>query len=351
MLELLTNPIVWISALLIIVAASGAFAFFWWRKRRQAAEDADRPLLSLVLLFRELPYMDATVLASIAKRAWDIEVFATGADDDAESQDLPDDADSIDKCAFIVGEPPTFIVKHPDAFMIVNCFDQPYWDDSEAVAKDFAELRTRDAILQHTAWISADIMGEADAGQQNKAYRAIGRLLAELADDNVLAVLDVAAQQIFCYDPETERKLRSDNPLEELREMYYSPIISVSADDPQMQAAVAEARERWPEFVAAFEARDPSAELPFMVKAPFGNGDDVEFMWIAVTGIENDVIYGTLENEPHNIPGMNVGDRVTAQVENLNDWLCMKNDEPVGGFTMKVLSERAKEGAPDDDEE
>ena len=350
MFEFFSNPIVWIVALLVLVAAGGAYAFFRWRKARRAAEEADRPLLSLVLLFRELPYLDATVLGSIAKRAWDIEVLSTGADDDS-PQDSPDEAGSIDTCAFIVGEPPTFIVKHPDAFLLVNCLDQPYWDDSEAVAKDFAELRTRDAILQHTAWISADIMGDATADEQKKGYRVIGRLLAELADDNVLAVLDVAGQQIFCYDPETERKLRSDNPLAELREMYYSPIISVSADDPEMQAAVAEARKRWPEFVAAFESRDPSAELPFMVKAPFGHGDDVEFMWVAVTSIENNVIYGTLENEPHNIPGLNVGDRVTAQVENLNDWLCVKNDEPVGGFTMKVLSERAKEGAPEDEED
>ena len=303
-------------------------------------EDENKPFLSLVLLLREPRYLDTTILASLASRAWDIEI--TGQSDLEESSDENDSSEEVNS-AFIVGESPLFMAKHPDAMLVIHNFDRPYFEDSEAAADDVIEVRAKHAVRQHQAWLAVDVLAWLGEGEgTSEAYRLIARLLAELADDNVLAVIDPDAKQLFCYDPETERKLRSENPLAELREWYHAPIIAVRSDDPAMVAAVAEARQRFPEFVAAFENRTPADEAPFAIKAPFGEGDDVEFMWVEVTGIENEIIYGILKNDPAHVPGLAEGDRVKVKTADLNDWVCIINDEPVGGFTMKVLSERAK---------
>ncbi len=325
------------------VAAVAILAFCAWRLWRlpihnPAIED-DEPFVSLVLLLREPQYLDARILAQIASAAWraDVDVIDpdTGVDDP--TTDAEPDASFAGQPA-VGGAMPHFFCYHPLGFFSVHCFDEPYFDDPEDVAATIPELRAQQAVAQHRAWLSVDLLqwlGEDD--NPVAPYRLIGKLLAELADENCLAVLDPDEGLVFVYDPETERKLRSENPLMELRRMYYAPIAAVDSDDAEMQAAVAEARRRWPEFVAAFEQRDPDSEAPFLIKAPFSYADFTEFMWVQVTGIENRYIYGTLGNEPANIPDLHEGSRVRVSEDDVNDWMCLVGGRPQGGFTLKVL--------------
>jgi uncharacterized protein YegJ (DUF2314 family) len=318
------------------IAAIGAFiacAWLLWRLPL-GRRDEDEPFVSLVLLFREPHYVDASILAQLASRAWEASVEV--ADDEEGPPDRAEDDDEPVR-SVVGGAMPHFFCFHPPAFFTIHCFDEPYFDDPEDVAESVPELRAQQAIAQHKAWISVDLihwMGEDD--DRTEAYRLIGRLLAELADENCLAVLDPGEGRIFVYDPETERKLRSDNPLRELQEMYYAPIATIDGDDEQMKAAVAEAKRRWPEFIAAFEGRD-NEENDFLIKAPFSHDEFTEFMWVKVTGIENRVVYGELGNEPANIPQLHEGDLVRVKEEDVNDWMCVLQGKPVGGFTLKVL--------------
>jgi uncharacterized protein YegJ (DUF2314 family) len=118
-------------------------------------------------------------------------------------------------------------------------------------------------------------------------------------------------------------------------------VLPVSGDDPRMVAAVAECRRRWPEFVAAFEAR--SGEH-FTVKAPITHGDHTEFIWIEVTALENDVIYGTLGNEPVRLGPLKLGSKVRTAVADLNDWCYLDpTGEPHGLFTLKVIDAAQRE--------
>lgn len=293
--------------------------------------DENKPFLSLALLFRESPFLDAAVLARLASQAWGIRVGVHEGEREGES-----DAD-------VIGDDNPFFIHHPDFIFIVHHFDTPYFDDSAAVAEEMKDLRIRNAVAVHQAWTAVDaIKPDPSEADQVAAYRFVGRLLAELADGNVLAVVDPAAQQVFAYDPETERKLRSDDPRAELRKAYFVPVIQISDKDPAMIAAVEEARRRWPEFVAAFEQRLLDVKAPFTIKAPIGPEGSEEFMWIDVTGIEADTIYGNLGNEPATIPHLKLGDRVRVPVAKLNDWLCLINGEPCGGFTIKVIAEHAR---------
>lgn len=333
--------------------ATGDLAWYWgvamlvqaglmwdaWQLKTELPDEPEEeaPFLSLVLLFREPIYLEAEMLAEMASRAWDAEVTAAAPEDDESA------TESVSEESFVAGDAPHFICTHWPGFFTINNFDEPYFEDIDEVADEVPEMRVRAAVEQHRAWASVDLVhwfGDEGEDGRRDAYRLIARLLAEIADDNCLAVIDPGASAIFAYDPETEQKLRSDDPLESLREWYYAPILAVEPDDPEMQAAVAEARRRWPDFVSAFEKRDLYDHSPFMIKAPFTDGTHTEFMWVQVTGMENQIVYGTLENTPANVSAVEEGDIVRVKVGEINDWLCTIEGDMAGAFTMKVLNDR-----------
>lgn len=299
------------------------------------SDDDEQPLLSLVLLLREPMYLEASVVARIASQAWDANITATSDDED--------EGPEPERDGFVVGNDVLYMVMYGPGMFIVHNRHNTYFDNPQAVIEECRELRSRAAIAEHQAWVAMDLLrlSSDDPAIEREAYRLIGRFLAELADKSqCLAVLDPASGGLHPFDPETEQKLRSDDPVGALREWFYSPIVSVS--DAALADAVAEARSRWPEFVSAFETRDPDGTLPFMIKAPFGSGDNIEFMWVEVTALEGETIYGVLKNHPRDIPALHEGDRVSVSVADLNDWLCVVNEQTVGGFTMKAISESVK---------
>ncbi|WP_425615664.1 DUF2314 domain-containing protein [Anatilimnocola sp. NA78] len=333
-----------------LMAAGFGVTYFYLsdKDEESAADENDKPFLSLVLLFREQPYLDAAVLARLASKAWGISVTKSSDEDDSAPSDN-DNADG-DETAFVVGDPPLFMIKHPQAFLIVHHHDQQYFDDSESAAEDMVERRLHHAILEHRAWTAVDVVSwlGPEANSETIAYQLVARLLAELADDNVLAIFDPDAGRMFAYDPETEQKLRGEDPRGELERQYHAPIIAIPDDDPAMMAAVAEAKARWPEFVAAFESRDRNVDHQFNVKGPIGTKGDQEFIWIKVSSIEDKVIFGTLGNDPARVPNLKLGDRVRFEISQLNDWIYLLEGEMIGGFTVKVISEYANR--PQEDE-
>lgn len=311
----------------------------------EEGDDESSELLSLVFLLREPQFLDATILANIASRAWGMPV-ATG-DGDSDDERRGDESETDSGGAFIVGDAPLFIVKHPQAMLLIHVFDRPYFEDAEKVLDDIIEFRCRTAVAQHQAWLSMDVV--AWFGSEDRltgAYRLIARTLAELADDNVLAVVDPAAGSIFPYDPELEAKLQSENPLAQLRDWYYSPVVCVKDDDPAMQAATAEAQRRWPEFAEQFAERAADAQA-CLIKAAFGKEGHREFMWVEVTGIENGVVYGILQNDPVDVPGLKCGDKLHCPAGQVCDWIYLRDQAMVGGFTLKIISDRAREPGSD----
>jgi len=150
-----------------------------------------------------------------------------------------------------------------------------------------------------------------------------------------------ATTKMIPYDDWVAEQLRGADVLAVFHRLVRVPVVPIGDDDPAMEAAVEEARRRWPEFVAAFDSR--RAEQNFAVKAPFSDGKNTEFMWAAVTDLEDDVIImGTLENEPVSV-NMSYGSRVRVSSADLTDWIISeKNASLKGGFTIKVSDEMQK---------
>lgn len=118
-----------------------------------------------------------------------------------------------------------------------------------------------------------------------------------------------------------------------------------SGDDAEMNAAIAEAQKRLPEFRRALDT-DARRVIPqiegSLVKARFESmiTHAVEHMWLEDAGFEDDMIVGTLASEPNNIPEHSKGDRVTVSPETVSDWAYREGGRTFGGFTIRVMQRR-----------
>ena len=236
----------------------------------------------------------------------------------------------------------SFMLNADQGSFMVNSIQNAYMSRPEELARRMPDLRLRRAILDHRAWISVDFMGKAeDKKAKADAYRTIGKLMTALGGENCLAIYCPELQRCNEFDKSLPEKLRSDDPLALFGTPTSPPIAKVDSEDPRLIAATAEARRRWPEFVAAFEA-DPRKHDFFFVKMEFREGDKSEFMWVSVTDIDGDTIHGVLNNSPDRLKDVVEGQKVRVGVTGLSDWLYGSGENMMGGFTMKVMEDALK---------
>lgn len=313
--------LIWI-AVAAVLAGVAAWAYWRHRRRRQPR------LISLVALLREPATFDPVVIARVAGKVWRADL----GDGTGEGAD-----------GFVAGVGVMNTIMHGDRMYLVNSFSQPYVDDPAAAAESIPDLRLRQGFSEHQAWFSCDALGvDGTTSDEEVAdwYQHLGKLFAELLDDNCLLIFVPDTSRGYPINEETERALRSEDPLEALQETLTVPLIVVPDDDPLMIKAVEKARQGWPEFVAAFEAR--SGEN-FSVKAPVTHSGNTEFIWLSVTAVEGNKIYGGLANDPANLGPLKLGSNVHVQVEDLNDWVYVdRQGEFQGGFTIAAVQEASR---------
>ena len=236
-----------------------------------------------------------------------------------------------------------FMVRIPQGLFSVLVSHAPYIPDPETFAKDsIRDKRLRSAVERHEAWLSVDLMEEEGNPPESSAaaYSVIGKILAAMAGPDCLAVYCPELQRCNEFDLSLIETLAGGSPLQIFDEPTFEPIIEVSDSDPRMKAAVKEAKQRWPEFVEAFEKRSPSDEEKFIIKAEFIEGEMSEFMWVSVSELEEEIIHGRLMNDPHELMDVHRGAKVEIPVKDLNDWIFPGADDvPVGGFTLAVLTD------------
>jgi len=313
------NSFQWPSA----VAALGMALLLWdvFREMRSDARARSRPLIALVL-FRRAPnnFLTDTKISEMVRRLWGDQIEQPGGTEEA---------------WYAIGRSPSFLVKAPGMVLLVNHFARPYFDDNADAAAAVQELRLQHIVREHVAWTSVDLLHlDDDKRPRAEAYPFVGRLLAELADDDCLAIFCPETGRLVPFEPGLLEKLRSDRPLEVFGEMPFVPVVSVDGDDPRIKAAVAEARTRWPEFVTAFGTGDGEH---FAVKAPVTADDNTEFIWIEVEAIDGEEVRGKLANDPVALGELKCGDPVSIRVGDLNDWNFIRGGELHGGFTVKAI--------------
>jgi uncharacterized protein YegJ (DUF2314 family) len=279
-------------------------------------------IISLVFLLRAQRAMNLAQVRSAAERAFGQSIE----DEDPEYAVIPTD------------RPGCFIVKTPEVVLGLGSMDGPYVDDVGAAAEALRDFRCKKAMQEHRAWLAVDQIGERPAGGNAVSYAYIGKLMAELAGDDCLALYCTETGQMNSYAADLLPLLRGPNPLSALEQSRPDPVVMVHGDDEELEAAVAEARRHWPEFVTAFEKRRP--RQGFAVKMPFHEDEKVEYMWVEVSKLDGNKIHGTLVSEPGMVSNLKLNDAVSVDLEDLNDWIFSDGKEMVGGFTSKVLERR-----------
>jgi uncharacterized protein YegJ (DUF2314 family) len=313
---------------LIVLAA----LLFWWIRRRRRSR-----LISFVALLREPVNFDPAVLAKVAGKAWNADLG------DGESEG----ADGFVVTADPPGAPAGVMntIMHEGRLFLIISSPQPYAEDVEKESEKIADMRIRTLFCQHQAWFSCDATGvDGTVGKEDvlEWYRHLGKLFVELLDDNCLLIYLPDSQLAYPINEDTEMALRSQDPLAALQETLTLPIIEVSSNDPLMKQAVEEARQGWPRFLAAYEAK---AGENFAVKAPVTHGDNTEFIWITVTSVEGDRVYGELGNDPGNLGPLKFGSKVSVSVADLNDWCYLdRQGKMVGGFTIEAVGQALRRG-------
>jgi uncharacterized protein YegJ (DUF2314 family) len=280
---------------------------------------ADRLPVAVVLLLQRPRALDASTLARTAGLTFGLEV-STG---------------EVGGPAFVAGVSPYFLLRLRGRVLAVHNVACPYFRNLPAKAAELPERRLRKAVVRHRAWVSVELL-HTDTGIIENPYRMLGQLAAALASPDCLAVCIPARQRLYAFDSSMLAKLRSPDPLGALRGLRRASVEGVKANDPRLLAAVREARRRWPEFVAAFEQRD-SGQI-FSVKIPLRQKGRTEYMWMSVSALENDMIYGRLDNEPVKVKHLRAGDRVRIPVSDLHDWIYTRGDFLAGGFTIAALA-------------
>lgn len=115
--------------------------------------------------------------------------------------------------------------------------------------------------------------------------------------------------------------------------------ISVPPDDKEMNAAIAEARARLPEFLAALQ-RGGTDIGAFSIKAKYEMPSGAEYIWVGAVTYNGKTYSGRLDNVPHYIKGLKHGDAVLIEPEAISDWFYVEDGRLVGGYTIRVIYKR-----------
>ncbi len=237
---------------------------------------------------------------------------------------------------------PMFVVQMPAMALGVINSDRPYFADIGKAADALRDFAAKRAIQEHTVWLSVDLMGDPDAVDPADAYSTIGRLVAEFITPATLGIACTPSRKIVAYDPCFLQLLQSGNVMEVFKLGSVSPIVSTAPADPELGAATAEALRRLPEFLAAFANRRPAQG--FGIKKKFVEGDSVEHMWVEITRIDGNTMSGRLSNKPGTIRHLSLGDPVTLNTHEIEDWMYTDGQRNVGGFQIPILQRRGKRG-------
>ncbi len=306
----------------IVVPAVFVIGLAIWFYRRSRQQKQPR-IVAIVGLLKEPMPIDVTVLAHLAGKAWNADL----GDGNSEGAD-----------GFVTGTGIINVITYDGSMSLINSMPNPYVPDVESAAEKIVDLRQREAMLEHQAWFSCDSLGvdrKTPDEEVAKIYRRLARLFAELLDENCLLIYLPDLHMAVPINEDTHKALLADDPIAALQETQSAPIVQIKDDDPLLIEAVAKAKETWPQFVSAFESR---AGEHLSIKAPLRHEEHVEFIWIEVTAMEGDHVFGKLANEPNHLGNLKLGSKVRVPVSDVNDWCYVDAQGKFqGGFSLAAI--------------
>lgn len=236
---------------------------------------------------------------------------------------------------FVVHNEGLVMVKSGDAMALVQLVaaePQP----AEQLQR-YDDLRVRRVFGEQKQWLRMQTFGDVGASPEAARRRFLARIAAALWGDDVLGLSWHCDRRIVPAGADVPAQLRSEAPVAATLGEAVVPVIA--ADDAEaMAAAIAKARETWPEALAHLQkGGELSAKFPFARVTKGG----VEHIWVTVQSVDGDVVRGVLANEPMDLGDLKLGSVVECKLAELSDWLFLRGGKMVGGYTVKVLEQQA----------
>ncbi len=190
------------------------------------------------------------------------------------------------------------------------------------------DLRLRNIIDRQQAATAIDCWSAPKGVEREAATDLMGRILVELTDDATVGVYAFHTQRVNAADETLRTMLREGRAMKAMSTMTTAPISGVASDDDAMARAIAEARERWPEFAAAFAA-SPHPGDDFVVKARFGGEEEhIEHLWMTATAVQDGKVTGTVQNDAYTLARPRRGETVTIATGEISDWGYLRDGTP-----------------------
>ena len=122
--------------------------------------------------------------------------------------------------------------------------------------------------------------------------------------------------------------------------------VRVDFNDADWLSAVKSARESFPIFLEKVSKDSdgrPSSPSKAVLKAYFSDisaPKDGEHLWIAYVDYDGENIYGVVESNPLNLDTPKLGDEVRFTLDQLTDWLVVREGKASGAYTINLLRSR-----------
>ncbi|MCU0317715.1 MAG: DUF2314 domain-containing protein [Fimbriimonadaceae bacterium] len=193
-------------------------------------------------------------------------------------------------------------------------------------------LRVQESSLSATFWSSSKV----PFGEQ-VANAMLVQLLSSVCDEDGVAILDANRMVLMPLTLENILAFRVGKVTQALATGY--PLELVDEEDPSLpyEEAVAEARAQFENFRAAFR-KGEADENQYFVKISLASEDREtrENVWILISSLTHGLVKGKLDTDPLVLKHLKLGDEVTASVEDVLDWMYVREGQIVGGFTNRV---------------
>ncbi len=112
-------------------------------------------------------------------------------------------------------------------------------------------------------------------------------------------------------------------------------LIKEGYDEAEMEKAMADARKGAHHFIAALQAGDATN---YAVKAPIRDkANGVEHFWLIKITLTNGRFVGEINNKPGIVKNVKLGDRYSVAIDEISDWMFVRNDLMHGNYTSRVL--------------
>ncbi len=203
------------------------------------------------------------------------------------------------------------------------------------------DLRIQTVLERHESALLLDAWAAPEGKTREEGTDLMGRILIEIADETTVGIFCFHTQRLNPFDEELAEMFRGGQAAEAMATYTADGVSTIAIDDKRMIAAIAEARRRWPEFVEAFTNRS-SPDAAFMIKAPFGEGDQVEHLWIEIERADNSSASGIVQSRPLWLARPRFGDEVTVPVEQLTDWAFADGGRDGGLFAEAIARQGLK---------